>query len=80
MGVKKLVLSKGFKKSPATFGVLSSWKEDHGAYCYFLVPSSQLCSATLLEAQQLLQSPSSGSLSSGNTCNIQIYKVPLQWV
>lgn len=50
-------------KSPAAFAVLSSWKEDHGADCYFLVLSSQLWSATPAEAQQLLQSPSSGSLS-----------------
>lgn len=63
-------VKQAHKKSPATFAVLSSWKEDRGADCYFLVSSSLLWSATPEEAQQLLRSPSSGSLSSGKTCTV----------
>jgi len=65
MGDERLALFK-VKKSPATFAVLSSWKKGHGGDCYFLVLSFLLCSAILSEAQQSLQSPSSGSLGSEN--------------
>lgn len=60
--------------SPVTFVVLSSLQGGHEVdYCFF-APFFQLCSASPGEAQHLLQSPSSVSLSSVKTYDVKIKK------
>lgn len=66
--------------SPVTFVVLSSLQGGHAVDYCFLASSSQLCSASPGEVQHLLQSPSSGSLSSVETWCAHLKKKINAWL